>query len=124
MEDAASSRQILEGVRARGLRIGWGKGRLDGSFTPEFNHRGTPYKFFRFYTNGSVEILFEYLCYQPPFDDESLRLELLRRLNEMTGVNIPADKITKHPTIPLGLLKDDDVMEQLLLELWTGLSTR
>ena len=114
LEDAAAARRILEGARARGLRIGWGKGRVDGSFTPELNHRGTPHKFFRFYTNGSVEVLFEYLYYQPPFDDESMRLELLRRLNEMSDVNIPADKITKRPTVPLSLLKDDAVMERFL----------
>jgi hypothetical protein len=113
-EDAASARRVLEWARARGMRVGWGKGRLDGSFTPEFDHGGMPYKFVRFYTYGSVEVLFEYLYYQPPFDDESVRLELLRRLNELSGASISADKITKRPTISLNLLRDDAVMEQFL----------
>lgn len=48
---------------------------------------------------------------------KQLRLEFLRRLNEMPGANIPADKITKRPTVPLGLLKDGAVMEQFLATL-------
>ena len=91
-----------------------GKGRLDGSFTPELDHGGTLYKFVRFYTYGSVEILFEYLYYQPPFDNESLRLELLRRLNEIPDATISADKITKRPTIHLRLLGNAAAMEQFL----------
>ncbi len=114
MDEAESARRILEWARAKGLRILWGKGRLDGSFTPELDHGGTRYKFVRFYTYGSVEILFEYLYYQPPFDDKSVRLELLRHLNEIPGANISPDKIAKRPTIHLRLLKDDAVMVRFL----------
>lgn len=46
--------------------------------------------------DASVTILFEYLYYQPPFADESLRLELLRRLNEIPGASI-SDRITRRP---------------------------
>src|SRR5215217_7806495 len=106
-EEAASAMRILEWMKARGLGVGWGKGRHDGSFTPELDHGGSRYKFVRFYTYGSVEVLFEYLYYQPPFDDESVRLELLRRLNEMPGVSISVDNITKRPTLSVSLLKSN-----------------
>ena len=50
----------------------------------------------------------------PPFDDESLRLELLRRLNEVPDVSITADKVTKRPWFYLSLLKDDAALERFL----------
>lgn len=113
-EEAASVRRILEWARAKGLKAVWGKGKFDGSYTPELDHGGIRHKFVRFYTYGSVEILFEYLCYQQPFDDESLRLKLWRRMNGIPGASLSADKITKRPTIHLRLLKDDAAMEQFL----------
>jgi hypothetical protein len=114
LREAASASRILEWAKSKGLKVGWGKGRLDGSFTPELEHGGNLYKFVRFYTYGSVEILFEYLYFQPPFDDKSVRLELLNRLNDLPRANIPVAKISKRPTIPLSLLNEDDVMEQFL----------
>jgi hypothetical protein len=51
---------------------------------------------------------------KPPLDDQSKRQELLRRLNEIPGVAIPADGITRRPSIPLSLLKDEAVLSQFL----------
>jgi hypothetical protein len=113
-EEVASARRILEWTRARGLRIRWGKGRVYGAFTPELDHDGTTHNFVRVYTDASVTILFSYLYEAPPFDDESLRLELLRRLNEVPDVSITADKVTKRPWFYLSLLKDDAALERFL----------
>jgi len=55
-----------------------------------------------------------FLYHQPPFDDEPVRHPLLRRLNEMPGTSISVAKITMRPTISLGLLKEDAVIEQFL----------
>ena len=113
-EEAACAGRVLGWAKKKGLGIGWGKGQHDGSFTPELRHGGTTHKFVRLYTYGGVEVLFEYIMYQPPFDDESLRLELVGLLNGLTDVKISEDKITKRPTIDLGLLKDEAVMKQFL----------
>jgi hypothetical protein len=113
-EETASAMRVLEWAREKGLGTGWGKGRYDGSLTPELDHGGSVYKFVRLYTYGSVEILFEYLSYQPPFDGETVRLELLRLLNEIPGVSIPQEKIAKRPTLDLGLLKGEAAMERFL----------
>jgi hypothetical protein len=51
---------------------------------------------------------------KPPFDDEAKRRELLKRLNEIEGVNFPADAITKRPPIALQLLSDDGRLTKLL----------
>jgi hypothetical protein len=112
--EVASARWILEWARVKRMRVRWGKGRLYGSFTPEFDHDGTPYNFVRVYTDASTTILFAYLREKPPFDDESLRLELLRRVNELPGVSIPEDKATRRPWFYLSLLTDGAALEQFL----------
>jgi len=44
---------------------------------------------------------------KPPFDRKENRLEYVRRLNEVPGVNIPTDKIDKKPSIPYRILRDE-----------------
>jgi len=39
---------------------------------------------------------------------------LLRRLNEIPGVAIPADSISKRPSFPLSVLKDETALKQFL----------
>jgi hypothetical protein len=51
---------------------------------------------------------------RPPFDDETRRLELLRRLNGIPGVALPEDSITRRPGIPLSTLQDEAVLAQFL----------
>jgi hypothetical protein len=51
---------------------------------------------------------------QPPFDSEALRLELLRRFNDLPGVRIPPDGITRRPGFPLDLLKPAATLAQFL----------
>jgi hypothetical protein len=47
---------------------------------------------------------FGYLVSRPPFDDEGLRREFLRRLNEVAGVSIQEDEIEGFPNIRLAEL--------------------
>lgn len=41
-----------------------------------------------------------------PFDDPAKRLELLRRLNQIPGVSISEDSLSRRPSIALSALKD------------------
>jgi len=58
-------------------------------------------------------ILFAQLYREPPFEDEPLRLEFLRRLNEVPGLSISADKVSENPSFSLSRLTDA-AMEQFL----------
>lgn len=51
---------------------------------------------------------------QSPFDNESKRLELLRRLNEIPGIAISPEAISKRPNIPLTIFKNEDVLKKFL----------
>ncbi|MEU2625897.1 DUF262 domain-containing protein [Kitasatospora sp. NPDC007106] len=50
---------------------------------------------------GTVEVVFQYLKDRAPFDDTELRRELLRRLNEIEGVELAEAKLELRPSFPL-----------------------
>ena len=50
----------------------------------------------------------------PPFSDESKRREILCRLNQIPGIELPADNIDKYPSFDLAVLADEQVRNQFL----------
>jgi hypothetical protein len=101
-----TARAVLDWARTHATQIWWGKGQHTGSFVPIVHHGGIDHQLFAVYTYGTVEIYFQWYQYKPPFEDEANRLELLRRLNAIDGVSIPADAITRRPNIPLAVLAE------------------
>jgi hypothetical protein len=99
-EEVAVARRILEWAADKGLRISWGGGSRDGSLFPVVDHRGMWYTLIAVWTYGRVEMQFQHMQNWAPFDDESKRLELVHRLNEIPGVSIPEDAICRRPAFP------------------------
>lgn len=123
-DEAEAARKILEWAKTKKLSIPWGKGKQAGSFSPTLEDRPAR-SLISVWTSGYVSINFQYMQNSPPFDDENERLELLRRLTEMSGVAIPADAITRFPGIPLSALKDETALKQFLAILdWVVLETQ
>ena len=112
-EEVVTTRKILEWARPKATRIWWGQGGKTGSFTPILRHKDRDQQFFTIYTYGKVEIIFQIYMKKPPFDSEDKRQQLLTRLNSFLPDTIPADLITKRPSIPLALLKTD-ILEKFL----------
>ncbi len=112
-DEAEVARRIYEWALKNLPRITWGGGKHDGSFVPVLDHEGAPHYPLALYTYGRVEVQFQHMRARP-FDDEGMRLELLRRLNEIEGVAISEDKITKRPSIPLSTLRNGDALERFL----------
>jgi hypothetical protein len=113
-KEAAVGRQIFGWAKNEGLRIWWGKGRIDGSFYPMIDCRGDTFYTVGVWTYGTIEIPFQMMQTKALFNDEAKRLELLRRLNELPGVSIPQQAITKRPSIRLHLLQDAKVLAQFI----------
>ena len=86
--------------------VTWGKGRVDGSLIPVLEQDGQRHYPFAIYTYGGVEIQFQWLT-RPPFDSPDVRLEFLARLNQIPGVQLPEDAITRRPRIQLSVLAAD-----------------
>jgi hypothetical protein len=104
--EVRAARTIKEWASREMPRFTWGKGKVDGSFIPVLDHKGDPHYPIALYTNGWVEIQFRWLT-RPPFDDLDLRREFLRRLNEVPGVSLPEDAITRRPRIPFAVFAGD-----------------
>jgi hypothetical protein len=113
-EDARVARVILDWARNSGLRISWGKGAKDGSFFLILDWLGTKHSIISVWTYGRLEIQFQLMKDKPPFDDEAKRNELRLKLNQVPGVDIPAEAVTLRPRIYLSTLKNEAAVTQFL----------
>lgn len=109
-----AARELLRWAQQRRLHIWWGKGRQDGSFFPMFQHAGTWHWLFSVWTYARVSIQFGMMKSKPPFDDEDMRRELLRRLNAISDVRILEDAIGFYPSIPLSALTKGEAVKEFL----------
>ena len=108
------ARELYDWVVDRGWRSTFGTGNLDGSWIPVLTANGRGHYPIALYGYGRVEIQFQHLKNRPPFDAEATRLELLRRVNQIPGVSLGDDAITRRPSIQLSLLAADPVaLDQL-----------
>jgi hypothetical protein len=114
VEELKVARKILEWAQARNLRIWWGRGKKSGSFLPMFDYHGEKNFLISVWTYGNIEIQFQWMQTRPPFDKEAKRLELLHRLNELSGVSLPADSINRRPSLALLTLRNEAVLKQFL----------
>lgn len=114
IEEADIARNILDWARDKLPRFWWGKGKQDGSFYPVLDLNGEQYYPFAIWTYGKIEIQFQWLMNKSPFNDEMKRKELLKRLNQIPGVDIPEKAITRRPNIFLSTFKDASSLGQLL----------
>ena len=105
-------RKIYEWSKENLPRITWGKGYIDGSLVPTLDLVGPNYWPFGIYTNGYFEMKFQYMQMEP-FNEESMRVEFINRLNDIPGVSIPQDKASRRPSFPVSVLGKDENLQQL-----------
>jgi hypothetical protein len=113
-EDVQIARKILEWAKQKMPRLWWGKGKQDGSFIPIMDHNNISYYPIAVWTYGKVEIQFQWLQKRPPFNEDAKRKQLLDLLNQIPGVNIPENAITRRPNIPLSIFKNEAALNQFL----------
>ena len=85
----------------------------EGSFFPMLEHMGARHWLVSVWTYGRLEVQFQQMKTEP-FNRESERLELLRRLNEIPSVDLSADRINKRPSFPLSVLSNEAALNQFL----------
>lgn len=112
--EAQIVRRIIGWARERNLRPSWGRGKHDGSFYPMVDHGGMSHSLFGLWTSGTAQIQFGVMRSRPPFDSEARRMELLDRLNQIPGVALPAEAITKYPSIRLSSFGNSETLAQFL----------
>ena len=119
-EGVRAAREVLAWARTRGRRVAWGSGKSDGSFTTLLDTHSKPHHLFAVWTYGRVELLFQLMRTQPPFDQEALRRELADRLNRIPGVDLPEGSLERRPSFPLAVLTNAEAMRDFLAAFdWT-----
>lgn len=111
--EAEVARAILEWSREHFSRVAFGKGAVEGTVALSLDVAGSVYRPIYLGTSGSVEVTFLQLSSQPPFDQDSKRLELLRKLNEISGVDLPESAVTRRPRIPLATFAPPEALAKL-----------
>lgn len=109
----AIARRILSWA-GKDIQVWCGKGRATGSFVPCIIHNERCNQLFAVYTYGSVEIYFQHLAVEPPFNREEKRIELLDKLNQIQGVDIQSSMIRRRPSIPIQIFSTNEKIEQFL----------
>jgi hypothetical protein len=111
---AQVAKKILEWSKLRFQEFYWGRGTQAGSFAPFYVQGNISFPTFAVWTYGSVEIYFQHLKNRPVFRAENKRLELLQKLNSISGVSISKNSLAKRPNISLELLRDEKSLELFL----------
>jgi hypothetical protein len=111
-DDITVVTEIENWMRLNGLKDWFGKGAL-GSYGPILIH-GREHYLFYIITDGCIRINFKDMTARNPFCDENKRLDLLQRLNAITGIEIPATAINGYPALPISALNDSDALIHFL----------
>ena len=98
------ARRLFEWAKIHMPEEFWGY----GSFIPGLIHNGIWHQLFGVWSYGRVDVRFQYMKNNPPFDDEGLRKQLLDRLNAVPGIHLPEDAATRRPGIPLTTLANEN----------------
>ncbi len=106
--------RVLDWSGANFDYVYFGAGTVLGSFTPVLRTAHDTIWFFYLWTNGQVEIQFQWLKARPPFDALDLREELRQKLNEIPGVSIGADGLERRPAFPAQLLLEGEAEAKFL----------
>ncbi len=114
VQEIEVARKILDWSKNNVDQIDWGKGKHDGSFIPKLYHKEKYHWTINVWTSGAIGVQFGYMLDSHPFNEESKRLELLQRLNEISGVNMPVKRVDKFPGFSLSVLKDETAFVQFI----------
>jgi hypothetical protein len=90
---------------ARDWRQTFGTGMQDGMWGPVFAANGREYSPIGFYTSGRIVVLFRVQS-RRPFNNELVRLEVLRRVNAIPGVSY-GPEVPERAWIQFSLLAKD-----------------
>lgn len=101
-----------QGVKVARELLDWSKnhalnGRVDWlvrGFVPVFRGGKAGFMPFAVSSRGCIRMYIQFLKAYPPFNQDTKRLELIERLNAISGVAIPRDTINGKPAIPLDLI--------------------
>ncbi len=112
--ETAIARALLNWSKEAVSHVYWAAGSSSGYFSPIVLHGNVRHQLFAVYTSGDLYVYFQFFLNKEPFVSEEKRLTILRRLNEIPGIRLGEDAITKRPRIRLANLADGDNLQQFI----------
>jgi hypothetical protein len=104
---------ILNWIKHRVTDVSWGTGSKEGGIVPIIKNARAKYQICRMASEGWFVFRFDWLYKKPPFNDESVRRQLLAKINEIPGVNFSEDVLTKRARIPFEKLTTNEALQKL-----------
>jgi hypothetical protein len=104
-DEVEAAKRIVSWMKNKADRFWPGTGKVIGSLGTSFNWNGVTLYPLNIYANGRVSVNFGY-CMKGPFENAEKRLEWIRRLNRVEGINLP-ERPSDRPSLSLSLFKDD-----------------
>jgi len=106
--------RLIMWCESKGYYLNYGRGVSESSLHLGYDSGfGKPYSFFNI-ISGTIYVWFdqEHILKYPPFDDELKRLNLVKRLNNIKGMNFREDKLASSSSSELTGLVDDKEFEK------------
>jgi hypothetical protein len=114
IKEVKVAKAIEEWAEKNVSHVWWGEGSVSGSFVPQYFHKDTKHQLFAVYTYGTVELYFYWYKFKTPFDNEDKRIELLKKINSIEGIDLPESSINKRPNISLSIFEDPKKLEKFI----------
>lgn len=105
MDECCIVRSLYDWFIEQDLRIWWGQGTREGSFVVVKDIDGLGYQLLRMESRGKLQLTLDYLRQRPAFENQDLTREVIQKLNNSTGLNLPED--AKRPGFSAALLLDE-----------------
>lgn len=105
---------VIQWARSKNLRDSWGRGSVNGSYIPVLDLNGESATIFSLWTEGRMEIHFQYLLKSEPFVSIDKRIDFAKKLNGVPGVSIPLDAMGRRPTFLFTDIQRDSDTQDLL----------
>ena len=112
-ETSNAAGALMDWAAENGMSGSYGKGAVDGSWSPSWDAPGGKCSPITIWTFGKVEVNFEYLKKVPAFQRRASRAEVARRMEQVFGEKIPEAKLDKRPSFPAGKLRQSSSMNEL-----------
>lgn len=116
--EAEGLEKIFRWAVDRTLEIKWGTGWKHGTFSASQRCGDELTQILFASTEGYVEFGFSHYSKSSPFSDLDMRKTLMRRLNDIRGINIQPDKLDKYPRAYLANISASGIDQMLSVYDW------
>jgi hypothetical protein len=117
LDEVEIVKKFEEEVKDKPFRFAWSSARKNfrATFWVHLDHDDISCRLFGFRVDGKIEIRFGDIKKFPPFDLDSNRREIAKRLNKIRNLNIPSERTRAgFPTIPILALKNEKSLNHFL----------